>query len=97
MWQRQAVRHGGKFIKHVIPAIVKPVHSLWNEVIGFFFLCFAAVFGFRTITYYRIFTQAPPSEAFSHLMRVVITAFVGLMMACFGISAFLRARRISRS
>lgn len=81
----------------MIPAIVKPMHSLWNEVIGFFFLCFAAVFGFRTITYYRIYAQAPPAAAFGELMRVVVTAFFGVVMAGFGISAFLRARKISRS
>ncbi len=97
MWQRQAIRHGGKFIKHMIPAVVKPMHSLWNEVIGFFFLCFAAIFGFRTISYYKIYMQAPPAEAFSHLMRVVVTGVVGLVMAAFGISAFLKARKISRS
>jgi hypothetical protein len=97
VWQRKAIRHGNKFLQHMIPAIVKPMHSLWNEVIGFFFLCFAAVFGFRTITYYKIYAQAPPAAAFGELMRVVVTAFFGIVMAGFGISAFLRARKISRS
>jgi hypothetical protein len=97
VWQRQAVRQGGKFLQHIVPAIVKPMHSLWNEVVGFFFLCFAAVFGFRTITYYRIFTQAPSAAAFGELTRVVVTAFFAVVMAAFGISAFLRARKISRS
>jgi hypothetical protein len=97
VWQRQAVRHGGKFLQHIVPAIVKPMHSLWNEIVGFFFLCFAAAFGFRTISYYRIYTQAPPAEAFKELTRVVLTAIVGLVMAGFSINAFLRARKISRS
>jgi hypothetical protein len=97
VWQRQAIRHGGKFIKHMVPAIVKPMHSLWNEVIGFFFLVFASVFCFRAISYYKIYTQAPPAEALSHLLRVVLTGVVGLVMAAFGISSFLKARRISRS
>jgi Ca2+/Na+ antiporter len=97
VWQRVAIRHGGKFIKHVVPAVIKPIHSLWNEVIGFFFLCFAAVFGFRTYSYYRSYVQAPPGAAFNELMRVVVTAFFGVVMAVFGISSFLRARRISRS
>jgi hypothetical protein len=97
VWQRQAIRHGGKFIKHMVPAIVKPMHSLWNEVIGFFFLVFATVFCFRAISYYKIYTQAPPAEALSHLLRVVLTGVVGLVMAAFGISSFLKARRISRS
>jgi hypothetical protein len=97
VWQRQAIRHGGKFLKHMVPAVIKPMHSLWNEVIGFFFLCFAAVFAFRTYSYYKSYMQAPPAAAFNELIRVVVTAFFVLVMAAFGISAFLRARRISRS
>lgn len=97
MWQRQAIRHGGKFVKHVIPKVIKPMHSLWNEVIGFFFLCFAAIFGFRTFSYYKIYTHAAPADALAHLVRVLVTGFFALVMATFGISAFLKARRISRS
>jgi hypothetical protein len=97
VWQRQAIKHSGKFIKHVAPQVIKPIHSLWNEVIGFFFLCFAAIFGFRAFIYYRNFTHAPASEAFGALMAVVVTVLVGLMMLVFGVSAFLKARRISRS
>ena len=36
-------QHAGKFVKHVVPAAVKPVHSLWHEVIGFVFLAFAGI------------------------------------------------------
>ncbi len=73
------------------------MHSLWNEIIGFFFLCFAAIFGFRAFTYYRSYTHAPPSEAFSSLMAVVLTILIGLMMLAFGISSFRKALKISRS
>ena len=97
VWQRVAIRHGGSFLKHVVPAIVKPLHSLWNEVVGFFFLCFAGVFGIRTFTYFKKYTQAPPADASSELVRVVLTGFFGVVMAYFGISSFLRARKISRS
>jgi Ca2+/Na+ antiporter len=97
VWHRQAVRHGGKFLKHMVPAVIKPMHSLWHEVIGFFFLCFAAVFAFRTYSYYKSYMQAPPAAALNELIRVVVTAFFVLVMAAFGISSFLRARRISRS
>jgi hypothetical protein len=97
VWQRQAIRHGGKFVKHVVPAIIKPIHSLWNEVVGFFFLCFAAGFGLWTIRYYRMYSQAPPALASEFFMKVVLTGLVGLLMAWLGISSFLKARRISRS
>lgn len=97
MKQRQAIRLGGKFVKHMLPAVIKPMHSLWNEVIGFFFLCFGAVFGLRTFSYYKIYTHAVPAEALTHLVRVIVTGFFALLMATFGISSFLKARRISRS
>lgn len=97
MWQRQAIRHGGKFVKHMIPAIVKPMHSLWNEVIGFFFLCFGGIFGIRTYSYYQSFVHAPSAAAGGELMRVIVTAFFAVVMAIFGVSSFLKARRISRS
>jgi len=73
------------------------MHALWNEVVGFFFVCFAAVFAFRTAAYYRSYVHAPPAAAPGELMRVVTSAFFGLVMAWFGISSFLRARKISRS
>jgi hypothetical protein len=97
VWQRKAVRHGGKFLQHIVPAIVKPMHSLWNEVIGFFFLCFAAAFGVWTLRYYRMYLQAPPAAAPDFFLKVIVTALMGLVMASFGISSFLRARKISRS
>jgi hypothetical protein len=97
VWQRKAIRHGGSFFKHIIPAIVKPMHALWNEVIGFFFLCFSAFFGVRAAAYYRSYTQAPAAAAPGEFLRVVITGFFAVVMAWFGISSFLRARKISRS
>lgn len=90
MWQRQAVRHvryGRSFVKHVVPAVVKPLHSLWNEVIGFLFCSFGAIFGFKAINYLR----------HGDTVRTFIAACCTLIMAWYGISSFLRARKISRS
>jgi len=97
VWQKQAIRHSGKFLQHMVPAVIKPLHSLWNEVVGFFFLVFATVFGFRTFSYYRSYVHAPPAAQGSELIRVIVTALFGLMMAYFGITSFLKARKISRS
>jgi len=90
VWQRQAVqavKHGRTFVKHVVPAILKPARTLWNEVIGFLFLSFGAIFGFHA-TRYALHGDIP---------RAVIAGGCTVIMAWYGVSSFLRARKISRS
>ena len=81
-----------KFLSHVMPGIIRPLHALWNEVIGFLFLVFAVVAGFYVFRAARAFEGDIES-----LLRIVLPALFGLVMGYFGISSFLRARRISRS
>jgi len=81
-----------KFLSHVMPGIIRPLHALWNEVIGFLFLVFAAISGFYVFRAVRNFEGNMES-----LAHVVFPALFGVVMAYFGISSFLRARRISRS
>jgi uncharacterized membrane protein len=100
VWQREAVRQfrqGEKFIRHVVPAIAKPVHSLWNQVIGFFFACLAVMFGARALAYVRSYTLARPADQTGELVRVIMTGTVALIMAIFAVVSFLKARQISRS
>jgi hypothetical protein len=94
VWQRVAVRegvravkHGRVFVKHVVPAIVKPAHTLWNEVIGFVFLCFAVPFGFKATRY----------AISGDFARFVPAAFCTVLMAYFCVRSFLKARKIARS
>ena len=87
MWKRVALRHGREFARHVVPAVVKPARTLWNEVIGFIFLCFGVIFGFKTVRY------ALDGEH----VRLGFAAFCTAMMLWFGVGSFLRARKISRS
>jgi hypothetical protein len=75
------------FIKHVVPAITKPARALWNEVIGFLFLCIAGMFGI----------QAVRSATHHELGRTLLAGFCTLLLGWYGVSSFLRARRISRS
>ena len=84
----RVIRHGREFVKHVVPAVVKPARTLWNEVIGFLFLCLAVIFGFAGVRSY-----------FAHetVLKLVLSGFFTLVMAGFGISSFRRARKISRS
>jgi len=96
VWQ-QAIRHSGTFLRHVVPAIVKPLHALWNEVIGFLFLSFGTIFGFKTVSYIRQYQHAAPAAASGQFLRVVMAGACTLLMAWYGITSFVRARKISRS
>jgi len=101
VWKRVTVRHGVRygreFVKHIVPAILKPAQILWNEVIGFIFLFFAVVFGFKTVRYAMDYTKAAPGEGTGELIRLAMAGFCTFLMAWYGVSSFLRARRISRS
>jgi hypothetical protein len=101
VWQQVAkhvsVRNGQQFIKHVVPAFIKPARTLWNEVIGFVFICFSVVFGFKAVRLYLDFARATGDEASAHMVRFVVAAFCTFLMLWFGVTSFLRARKISRS
>ena len=81
-----------KFLSHVLPGIVCPLHALWNEVIGFLFIVFAVVAGFYVFRAVRNF-----EGDIEGLVHIVFPALFGLVMGYFGVSSFLRARKISRS
>src|SRR5471030_1099160 len=72
VWQRHAVRNSRAFLKHVVPAVVKPARTLWNEVIGFLFICLAVVFGAATVRSYIDFTKAAPDAGGGFFLRVVM-------------------------
>ncbi len=74
-------------MKHVVPAAVKPVHSLWHEVLGFVFLAFAGLGVFKIV---RNAATMKPGQ-------LVILIFFVVVLAGYGISSFLKARKISRS
>ena len=82
----------GRFVEHVVPGVMRPLRVLWNEIIGFVFLCLAAWAVPSAIRNLRSL-----ETEHGNIGRVVLSlAFLGLM-AYFGITSFLRARRISRS
>lgn len=81
-----------QFLGHVMPGIVKPMHALWNEIIGFFFIVLAVGFGASAFRSFR--TASHDSES---LVKLLISVGFALWMAYFGVSSFLKARRISRS
>ena len=82
----------GLFLGHVMPGVVRPLRVLWNEVLGFIFLVMAVIFGSSAIRSYR---TLHPDEI--NVFRVVLSFFLPALMAFFGITSFLKARKISRS
>lgn len=87
MRKQPAWQQGAAFLRHVVPAVAKPIHALWNQVIGFLFLSFGAIFGLRTAHY-----------AWSHdILRSGVAGVATAVMAWYGVGSFLKARRISRS
>jgi hypothetical protein len=76
---------------------MKPARTLWNEVIGFLFLCLAVMFGSYTIHSYLGYLRASADTSPGQLIRLVMSGFCTLIMLWYGISSFRRARRISRS
>jgi hypothetical protein len=81
-----------QFFGHVIPAIIRPLHILWNQVVGLFFLLFATVALFWGVRYWR--QLGTPQGSIS---EVLITFGFAALMAYFGVSSFWKARKISRS
>ena len=80
-------KNSGRLVKHVVPAAVKPLHSLWHEILAFIFLCAAVLAGFRM---WQDRADMPP------IKFVVMGIFVVVTLG-YGISSFLKAKRISRS
>jgi hypothetical protein len=97
VWRHLAARGGREFVRHIVPAVLKPALTLWNEVIGFIFTCFAVVFGFRAVRLYMGFAGNSGEAASADFVRFLIAAFCTLLMLWFGVTSFLRARKISRS
>ena len=81
-----------QFVQHVVPAVVKPVRTLWHEVIGFLFFVLAVA---AVPTSYKAIQRFDGSIS-AVLTVAMCAAFIGLMGG-YAISSFLRARKISRS
>jgi hypothetical protein len=89
---------GREFMRHVVPAVIKPARTLWNEVIGFLFLCIAIIFAFNAFrTYQAIRNLTPGENEVGHMLKLAMSLFFVVLMGGYGISSFRRARKISRS
>jgi hypothetical protein len=77
-----------KFVGHVLPGVIRPIHILWNQVIGFFFIVLAL------LPIHAIIRDWGKDDAGPRLALEIPFA---LLMAGFGLHSFLRARKISKS
>jgi hypothetical protein len=74
------------FFGHVIPSIIRPIHILWNQVIGFFFIVLAL---------YGVASGVRSFQKGNGVGLAVAIAWV-VPMVGFGISSFWKARKISK-
>ena len=81
-----------KFISHVLPGVIRPLHILWNQIIGFLFICLAIGTIPSLIRSWRTFDGDAQS-----IFRLGLTLVFAVIMGAYGISSFWRARKISRS
>jgi hypothetical protein len=81
-----------KFMSHVVPSVIKPLHSLWNQVIGFLFLVFTVVSVGYVVRAVREFDGNAES-----LFRIALPGMFAVVMGYFCVASFLKARKISRS
>jgi EamA domain-containing membrane protein RarD len=87
-----SLSHGRKFVQYVLPAVIRPLRVLWNQIIGFIFLVLTVWATPRTIRSVREFNGNP--ESLVHLL--LSTVFVGLMGG-FSIYSFWRAHKVPKS
>ena len=78
-----------KFVDSVVPAVIKPLRVLWNEIIAFVFFVLAAVTLPSAWRSYKNF-----NGDFENLGRLVMTAIFGLVMLAYGLHSLFRARKL---
>ena len=86
------LKEGKRFARHVVPAAVKPLHSLWHEIIGFFFIVIAFLIGIGGFRVVRNF-----HGNFEEIVKICMAGLFVLVLGGYGLSSFRRARKISRS
>ncbi len=80
------------FMTHVVPGVLKPLRILWNEVIGFLFLVLGGWFANGTLRGYRNLDKTGESP-----LLLIASGLLSLVLLYYGVTSFLRARKIGRS
>jgi fucose 4-O-acetylase-like acetyltransferase len=81
-----------RFFQAFLPGVIKPLHILWNEMIGFFFAVFAIVILASLVR--GVYNFKGDSES---LGRLLLMGFAFLVMLVYGLQSFFKARKIGKS
>ena len=81
-----------QFFRQVVPGVIRPLHVLWNEIIGFIFISLAVIAIFRTYSFYR---EAAQDEGQG--IKMLFSGGFALIMLYFGLTSFWRARKIGKA
>ncbi|MFN7923394.1 MAG: hypothetical protein U0Q16_25050 [Bryobacteraceae bacterium] len=81
-----------RFATTVLPAIIKPLRVLWNEMIAFLFFALAFLMGLLPAWRYYNLKNDP-----DNFLRMMLTGTFGVVMLAYGIYSIVRARKIGRS
>lgn len=85
------VHNAKRFAQHVVPEVVRPARIIWNQAIGGVFLLFAVLFFGYAVKYFRSYNTSAANP-----VALAFSAFLGAVMLFFGVTSFLKARRISQ-
>ncbi|MBV9267686.1 MAG: hypothetical protein JO061_16070 [Acidobacteriaceae bacterium] len=83
--------HARKFAQHMVPHVVRPAQIIWNKALGGLFLVLAFMFASYAWKYYGLL-KTPDANPVAFGFAV----FMAAIMAVFGTTSLLRARRLSR-
>jgi hypothetical protein len=75
----------------MVPHVVRPARIIWNQIIGALFVVIAFPVLLKSYQFFHGMANEPENGA-----RLILTLPLGLLLLYFGISSFLRARRLSR-
>jgi hypothetical protein len=84
-----------KFFQSVVPGVIKPLHSMWNQIIGFLYLVIG-LFAMRPTWkhFQKLNSGAGDFSDFAAMLCGGLFVVAGL---AFGVHGFWKARRIDRS
>jgi hypothetical protein len=81
-----------RFTNHVVPEVMRPARIVWNQAIGFLFFVLAIPAAMKGIQLYHSLASDPKAG-----FGIIISVVFVVVMVSFGISSFIKARRIAAS